>query len=105
MDNPELYFRSKLINPYNDDKGLIETSKEFIQDLLDYGMEVTKVSVIKGPPQSSVTVYCLRLCRSKHLRLFDPGQFLPVSYTLFRGRHRRVGYCPRRWKGGSCRRS
>lgn len=57
MDNPELYFRSKLINPYNDDKGLIETSKEFIQDLLDYGMEVTKVSVIKGPPQSSVTVY------------------------------------------------
>ena len=57
MDNPELYFRSKLINPYNDDKGLIETSKEFIQDLLDYGIEITKVSVIKGPPQSSVTVY------------------------------------------------
>lgn len=57
MDNPEVYFRSKLINPYNDDKGLIETSKEFIQDLLDYGMEITKVSIIKGPPQSSVTVY------------------------------------------------
>ena len=57
MDNPEVYFRSKLINPYNDDKGLIETSKEFIQDLLDYGVEITKVSITKGPPQSSVTVH------------------------------------------------
>jgi len=57
MDDPKMYLKTKLINPYNDDKGLIETSKEFIQDLLDYGMEITKVSVIKGPPQSSVTVY------------------------------------------------
>lgn len=57
MDNPKLYLESKLINPYNDDKGLIENSKSFIQDLLDYGMEVTKVSIIKGPPQSSVTVH------------------------------------------------
>ena len=49
-------FESKLTNP-NSDKLLIENAENFIKDLIDYGMDVNRIRIKKGPPESSITVF------------------------------------------------
>ena len=49
-------FESKLTNP-DSDKLLIENAVNFIEDLIDYGMDINRIHIKKGPPESSVTVF------------------------------------------------
>ena len=49
-------FESKLTNPISD-KLLIESAENFIEDLIDYGMDINRILIKKGPPESSITVF------------------------------------------------
>ena len=49
-------FESKLTNP-NGDKLLIENAGNFVEDLIDYGMDINRILIKKGPPESSITVF------------------------------------------------
>ena len=49
-------FESKLTNP-DSDKLLIEKAENFIEDLIDYGMDINRIHIKKGPPESSITIF------------------------------------------------
>jgi hypothetical protein len=49
-------FESKLTNP-DSDKLLIENAEDFIEDLINYGMDINRIRIKKGPPESSITVF------------------------------------------------
>ena len=49
-------FESKLTNP-DSDKLMIDDAENFIEDLIDYGMDINRIRIKKGPPESSITVF------------------------------------------------
>lgn len=49
-------FEAKLTNP-DSDKLLIEDAVNFIEDLINYGMDVNRIILKKGPPESFIIVF------------------------------------------------